>query len=70
MIERVTNLVHDRGVDALPKHEITQSNFYNELVNLRANRHGGFINDRGFRHIKNYDDLSGFTYAFWLIRKR
>ena len=70
MIEGATNLVYDRVGFALPEHEVYQSNFYNELVTLRANRHDGFINDRGFRHIKNEDDLSGFTYAFWLIRKK
>lgn len=49
------------------------SEFYRQLVRLRAKREimleGEFINDRGFRHIKNKDDFSGFTYAFWLIRE-
>ena len=49
------------------------SEFYRKLVRKRARRQimlgGGLINDRGFRHIKNLDDFSGVTYAFWLIRK-
>lgn len=49
------------------------SRFYRCLVRKRARRQimlgGGFINDRGFRHIKNLNDFSGVTYAFWLIRK-
>ena len=49
------------------------SEFYRQLVKRRAQRQimlgGGFINDKGFRHIKNLDDFSGVTYAFWLIRK-
>ena len=49
------------------------SEFYRRLVRRRARREimlgDGLINDRGFRHIKNLNDLSGVTYAFWLIRK-
>ena len=41
--------------------------FYKKLVCMRAKREGGLINDRGFRHIKNKRDISGFSYAFWLI---
>ena len=48
----------------------TQSRFYKRLVRRRARREGCFINGRGFRHIKNLNDLSGVTYAFWLIRKQ
>ena len=48
---------------------VEASEFYKKLVSLRAERHGGFINDGGFRHIKNESDMSGFSYAFWLIKK-
>ena len=48
-----------------------KEDFYRRLVRMRARREmmlgGEFINDRGFRHIKNRDDFSGVTYAFWLI---
>ena len=42
--------------------------FFRSLVNMRARRSGGFINDRGFRHICNRGDKTGVTYAFWLTR--
>ena len=55
------------------EHQLRNDKFYRALIRRRAKRQmwsgGGFINDRGFRHIKNHDDLSGVTYAFWLIRQ-
>lgn len=55
------------------EHQLRTDKFYRALIRRRVKRQmwfgGGFINDRGFRHIKNYDDLSGVTYAFWLIRQ-
>jgi len=47
---------------------IRQDKFYKRLISHRAKYNGGFINDRGYRHIKNRDDNIGSTYAFWLIR--
>ena len=42
--------------------------FFRRLVNTRARRSGGFINDRGPRHVKNRYDRIGITFAFWLTR--
>lgn len=41
--------------------------YYRYLTIMRARRTRSFINDRGFRHIKNNNDKTGVTYAFWLI---
>ncbi len=50
------------------RQEIGFSQFYKCLVNKRAKREASFINDRGFRHIKNREDLSGSTFTFWMIK--
>lgn len=39
--------------------------FYEQLVDLRANHHGGFINDRGYKNKKSPNDKIGITYAYW-----
>ncbi len=49
--------------------DIHDDSFYKALSSLRAKNNGGFINDEGFRHIKNEGDISGFSYAFWLVKK-
>ena len=66
MFEEATGHVYEHAVE---RHLTMTSPFYLALVRLRV-RHAywtSFINDRGFRHIKNEDDFSGVTYAFWLI---
>lgn len=74
MFEEATGSMYDKTIFAPPEYDVTQSRFYRALVTKRARRAnwygGSFINDRGFRHIKNHDDLSGVTYAFWLIREK
>ena len=45
-----------------------KDDFFRTLIIMRARRSGGFINDRGFRHICNSGDKTGVTYAFWLVR--
>ena len=73
MFEEAIGSLYDKTIAAMQEYDVRQSRFYRALVARRAKRAiwygGGFINDRGFRHIKNHDDLSGVTYAFWLIRK-
>ena len=44
--------------------------FYYRLINRRAKRCNGFINDRGYRHIKNRNDQTGYSYAFWYIKEK
>lgn len=46
----------------------SQGELFKQLVTMRATREGTFINDRGPRHLKNCDDKTGVTYAFWLER--
>ena len=73
MFEEVIGSLYDKTMTVMSEYDVRQSRFYKALVARRAKRTicsgGGFINDRGFQHIKNHDDLSGVTYAFWLIRK-
>lgn len=50
------------------REDVTQSEYYKALMSMRTNRKDTFINDRGSRHIKNRNDKTGVTYAFWLDR--
>lgn len=50
--------------------DITQSEYYKQLVAMRSKRQATFINDRGPRHVKNRRDKIGVSYAFWLKREK
>ena len=70
LFEEAIGSAYNETIFVMPGHDVAQSKSYQALVTMRVKRHDGFINDRGFRHIKNREDYSGFTYAFWLIREK
>ncbi len=68
MFEEATRPVYEKGIQ---EHfaKILAGEFYRNLLMTMARRPStGFINDGGPRHIKNRDDKTGVSYAFWLPR--
>ena len=50
---------------------VSPEDFCRMLIIKRAARPpSSFINDRGFRHISNFGDKTGASYAYWKIRKK